>query len=42
MCNGCNISLEYKAYYSDEGEIRVDSNSKMVGDFKDFKEKNKE
>jgi len=39
MCNGCANTLDYKAYYSENGEVRVDKNNKIVGSFSDFKEK---
>jgi len=39
MCDGCANTLDYKAYYSEDGEVRVDKNDKVVGSFSDFKEK---
>jgi sulfatase maturation enzyme AslB (radical SAM superfamily) len=41
ICDGCSNTLDYKAYYNEDGEVRIDKNNKSVGKFNDFKEKRK-
>ncbi len=41
MCDGCESTKEFKAYYNQDGEVRIDNNEKNVGSFNDFKTKEK-
>lgn len=39
MCNGCSVKKEHKSYFSDEGNIAIYDNSKLVPKFNHFKNK---